>query len=173
MIAQEVALIAVGIVHQTDRLAKRNRLCVSKIAASRIAVTQRTQQEGRVHLRRAGVFRLERGRSRARRQAVFIQILYIRFLPGIQIGKRRGILQRLCFRFLAQQTHQHGRRLGACRRAIQLIALLCALEQAEILELICTVAKVSSPRRCHQANRCHSRDQRNSDFAFHRVSSFY
>ena len=71
----------------------------------RIRVAERTQQEHRVHLRGALAGRIEGRPVRAICQTVAVQILHIRLFPSLEIGKRRGIGQRLGFSLLAEQTH--------------------------------------------------------------------
>ena len=136
MAAQESALVAVGIVNQPDGLAERNGLCIRKVCISRIAVTQRAQQEGGIHLRRARLQRLKGGCGCTGGQAIFVQILHIGLLPALQIGEWRGVFQFFGFLLLAEQANQHGRRFGTCRCTIQFIPRICPLKQAKGFQLV-------------------------------------
>ena len=122
-----------------------NRLRIGKVAR-RLGIAERTQQERRVHLRGAGAFRLEGRFRRAGGQTILIQVLHIGLLPALQIGKRRAVLQLLRLLLRAQQAHQHDGRLCAARRAVQLIALLRAAEQAELAQMVCACGEIRSQR---------------------------
>ena len=71
---------------------------------------------------------------RAIRQTVAVQILHIRLFPSLEIGKRRGIGQRLGLSLLAEQTHQHDSRFRSGRRAVEVVAVLRALKQPHFVQ---------------------------------------
>ena len=137
----------------------------------RIVIAERTQQECRVHLRRARSLWTERGRARAVYQTVFVQILHIRLLPVFQIGKRRGIGQLLCFRLFAEQPNQHGRRFGAGRLTVQVVAQFCALKQSHIVQRIRAVRIISRKCRSGQHGGSSSADTRGAHPFFHKYAS--
>ena len=172
MVAQEIRLIAVGVIHQADGLAEVDRTGVGEVAARRIAVAQRAEQEGGVHLRGAGVLRLEGRCGRAGGQAVIIQVLHIGLLPVVQIGERRGIVQLLRLCLCPQQTHEHGRRLCAGRRAVQLVAVSGSLEQPEIAQAVGAVIIAGRPRGHRKARHCKNTGKHHSQFSFHPKTSF-
>ena len=111
-------------------LRRSHRRGIGEIAR-RFAVSERAQQERRIHLRRAGLVRRKVRFGRAGGQAVLVQILHIGLLPAHEVGKGRGIGQRLRFLLRAQKAHQHDARFRAGGRAVELVARLRAAEQAE------------------------------------------
>ena len=171
MITQEIGFIAVCHINQADRLAEINRIRVSKITLCSIAISQCTQQECGIHLRRAGVQRLKSSLGRARGQTIIIQILDIGLLPAFQIGKRCCILKCLCLFFRTKQTHQHDASLCTGGRTIKLIAAFRTTEKPQVAQAFCTVVIACCSCAHRQAGNCQHRSNRHSHLPFHLLSS--
>ena len=166
IISQEIVRVTERFVDETD-VVRRKVKCtgIGEITVLRVGVAERTQQEGGVHLSGALCLRLEGGRGCAGSQLVVIKVLDVRCFPALQIGKRRGIGERLGVGLLAEQAHEHNGGLCTGGGTVKVV-LRCAgsgragaLEQTDLMQTVSRRSEVCRTCGNHYAcctGNCHS-----------------
>ena len=145
---------------------------IGKVGGSTaVGVAQGAEQEGGVLLRGAGAVGAEQAAALALGQAIVIEILHITVGPGLYIGKGGGVVigERLGVLLLTQQADQHHTGLETGGGAVELIALVGAAEEAEVLEGVSTVGEISREGRSGQQRHNNGCEQQGFANAFHVV----